>query len=502
MPRPVALLLVSFAALLSVPLARAADAADPSENRPPNVVIVFCDDMGYGDAGFTGATDIATPHLDALAEGGMVFTDFYAAQAVCSASRAALLTGCYPNRVGILGALGPQAKHGLNPEELTIADLCKRRDYATAIYGKWHLGDEPGLLPTDNGFDEWFGLPYSNDMWPLHPRYAHFPDARADRKRGYPPLPLYETPLEGENAGVPQVKIAAVDKPDQAMLTTWNAEHAVDFIDRNADRPFFLYVPHSMPHVPIFVSDKFAGKSGRGLYGDVIMEIDWSVGQIVQALEKHGLRENTLIVFTSDNGPWLSYGTHGGDAGGFREGKGTSWEGGQREPTLFNMPGTIPAGQVCSAPCGTIDLLPTVAELIGEDLRAALGDDRVIDGKSILPLLKGETNESPHEALLFYYGRELQAIRSGDWKLRFPHSYRSLLSGGGRHGTPADYVQERTDGGLYNLKQNPQETRDVSGKNPEVVARLEALADAARQSLGDSLTKTEGAETRPPGRVK
>ncbi|QDT15312.1 sulfatase family protein [Alienimonas californiensis] len=502
MPRPAVFVALLFAACLSVPPARAAEEAGSSESRPPNVVIVFCDDMGYGDAGFSGATDIATPHLDALAKGGMVFTDFYAAQAVCSASRAALLTGCYPNRLGISGAFGPNSNVGLNPDELTIAELCKQQDYATAIYGKWHLGDHPSLLPTEQGFDEWFGLPYSNDMWPLHPAYAKFGKAQADRKQGFPPLPLYETPLEGENAGVPQVKIAAVDKPDQALLTTWNAEHAVDFIDRNADKPFFLYVPHSMPHVPIFVSDKFAGKSGRGLYGDVIMEIDWSVGQIVAALEKHGLRENTLIVFTSDNGPWLSYGTHSGDAGPFREGKGTTWEGGQREPTLFNMPGTIPAGTVCEAPCGAIDLLPTVADLIGEDLRAALGDDRVIDGESILPLLKGETKESPHEALLFYWGRELQAIRSGDWKLHFPHEYRSLLSAGGRHGTPSEYVQERTDGGLYNLRRNKAETKDVAKDHPDVVARLEKLADAARQSLGDSRTKAQGNEVRPIGRVK
>ena len=502
MTRPAAPLVPFVALLLAAPaVVRAADPAEPAE-RPPNVVAVFCDDMGYGDAGFSGATDIATPHLDALAKGGMTFTNFYAAQAVCSASRAALLTGCYPNRVGVSGAFGPEAKVGLHPDEVTIADFLKSHGYATGIFGKWHLGDEPGLFPTDQGFDEWFGLPYSNDMWPLHPRNAHIDWARADRSLGFPPLPLYETPLEGERAGVPRVKIAAVDKPDQALLTTWYAERAVDFIDRHADEPFFLYVPHSMPHVPIFVSDKFAGKSDRGLYGDVIMEIDWSVGQIVAALEERGLRENTLVVFTSDNGPWLSYGTHAGDSGPFREGKGTTWEGGQREPTLFNLPGTIPAGTVCDAPCGAIDLLPTVAALIGEDLRAALGDDRVIDGESILPLLKGETKESPHEALLFYWGRELQAIRSGDWKLHFPHEYRSLLSGGGRHGSFKPYVEEFTDGGLYNLRRNPSETKNVAADHPEVVARLEQLADEARQSLGDSRTGAKGDEVRPIGRVK
>ena len=486
MPRPAAPPLAALLLLFS-PAAGAEDG-----DRPPNVVIVFADDMGYGDAGFAGADDIPTPHLDALAAGGMTFTDFYAAQAVCSASRAALLTGCYPNRVGIAGALGPTSEIGLSPDELTLAELCKKRGYATAIYGKWHLGNSDGFWPTDHGFDDWFGLPYSNDMWPLHPKYADFKTARADRKRGYPPLPLYET-VDGK----PAVKIAAVDRPDQAMLTTRYAEKAVGFIDDHADEPFFLYVPHSMPHVPIFVSEKHAGKSGRGLYGDVIMEIDWSVGEIVAALDRHGLRENTLVVFTSDNGPWLAYGTHAGDAGPFREGKGTTWEGGQREPTLFNMPGTIAAGSVCEAPCMNIDLLPTVAALLGE----SLPDDRVIDGKSLLPLLRGETDESPHEALFFYWGRELQAVRSGDWKLHFPHGYRSLLSGGGRGGTPADYVQERTDGGLYDLRRNPSETRDVAGAHPDVVARLETLADAARASLGDSRTGAKGSEVRPPGRL-
>ena len=422
----------------------------------------------------------------------MKFTHFYAAQAVCSASRAALLTGCYPNRVGISGALGPGSPIGLNPDELTLAELYKRRDYATAIYGKWHLGDSAGFWPTDHGFDDWFGLPYSNDMWPLHPKYADFKTARADRKRDYPPLPLYET-----KNGEPAVKIAAVDRPDQALLTTWYTERAVEFIEREKGGPFFLYVPHSMPHVPIYVSEKFAGKSDRGLYGDVIMEIDWSVGQIVKALEENGLRENTLVVFTSDNGPWLSYGEHAGDCLPFREGKGTTWEGGQREPTIFNWPGEIEAGATCEAPCGAIDLLPTVADLLDEELP----DDRVIDGESLLPLLTGETDRSPHEALYFYWERELQAVRSGDFKLHFPHDYRSLLSSGGRGGSPAPYVNQRTERALFNLAKNPSETRDVAADHPDVVAKLEALAEAARASLGDSRTGAKGNAVRPPGRV-
>ena len=471
------------------PVPAAADEVGPA---PPNVVVIFCDDLGYRDLACFGSPDIATPNLDALAAGGMKFTHFYAAQAVCSASRAALLTGCYPNRVGISGALGPNSKIGLNPDELTIAELYKRNNYATAIYGKWHLGDAPEFLPTNHGFDDWFGLPYSNDMWPLHPKYTDFKTARADRKRSYPPLPLYET-VDGE----PRVKIEAVDRPDQAMLTTWYTQRAVEFIEKQQDGPFFLYVPHSMPHVPIYVSEKFAGKSEQGLYGDVIMEIDWSVGEIVKALDDRGLRENTLVVFTSDNGPWLSYGTHAGDCLPFREGKGTTWEGGQREPTIFNWPGTVGAGSTCAAPCGAIDLLPTVADLLGE----GLPKDRPIDGKSLLPLLTGETEESPHEALYFYWGRELQAVRSGDFKLHFPHEYRSLLSKGGRDGSPAPYVQQRTEGALYNLAKNPSETRDVSADRPEVVASLTALAETARRSLGDSRTGARGDAVRPPGRV-
>ena len=493
MTRPAAVFAPALLAalFLSPPAwAEPGDDAGP-EDRPPNVVVVFTDDQGYADVGCFGADDIATPHLDALAAGGMRFTNFYAAQAVCSASRAALLTGCYPNRVGISGALGPNSDIGLNPDELTLAELCKRRGYATAIFGKWHLGHLDPFLPTKHGFDEWFGLPYSNDMWPLHPAYVDLPDTVANRKRGYPPLPLYHTV-----GGTPEVKIEAVGPEDQAQLTTWYTEKAVDFIDRHADEPFFLYVPHSMPHVPLYVSEKFAGESERGLYGDVIMEIDWSVGQITAKLEERGLRENTLIVFTSDNGPWLSYGTHAGDCAPLREGKGTTWEGGQREPTIMNWPGTIPAGKVCDAPCGAIDLLPTVAALLGE----AVPGDRVIDGRSILPLMTGESTESPHEALLFYWGGELQAVRSGDWKLRFPHRYRSLLSKGGRHGKPAAYVTERTDGGLYNLKRNPSETKNVAADHPDVVARLERLADAARASLGDTRTGAKGNAVRPVGR--
>ncbi len=470
-----------FAAMLFVAVfvahAMSAAANAQGEQSVPNIVIVFADDQGYGDLGVFGAEGFETPNIDQLAEGGMRFTDFYSAQAVCSASRAALLTGCYPNRIGIQGALGPGAKHGIHENEMTIADLVKQKGYATAIYGKWHLGHLPKFLPQNHGFDDYFGLPYSNDMWPKHPT----------NPTGYPPLPLID--------GMETIET----NPDQTQLTTWYTEHAVEFIDANKDGPFFLYVPHSMPHVPLFVSDKFAGKSQQGIYGDVIMEIDWSVGQIVDALKRNGVYENTLIIYTSDNGPWLSYGTHGGSAGPLREGKGTSWDGGQREPTVMHWPAKIPAGTVCSEPAMTIDILPTIASLIDADL-----PDHTIDGLDISPLLFGtEGAKSPHEALYFYWGRHLQAVRSGNWKLHFPHDYRTLNGReGGTGGQPVRYDTGHTELALYNLAEDIGESKNVAEDHPETVERLQALAEQARKELGDSATQRRGSGVRPPGRVQ
>jgi arylsulfatase A-like enzyme len=326
---------LGLAVFLSGALPQALPAPSQVEH-PPNVILIFCDDLGYADVGCYGAKGYKTPNIDRLARQGMRFTDFYVAQAVCSASRAALLTGCYPNRIGIRGALGPQAKVGIHSNEVTIAELLKQRGYATAIYGKWHLGHLPPFLPTRHGFDDYFCLPYSNDMWPHHPTSG----------TNYPPLPL----IEGE-------KVVQF-MPDQTQLTTWYTERAVGFIERNKDRPFFLYVPHSMPHVPLFVSRKFVGKTKRGLYGDVIEEIDWSVGRILSALRQHRLEDNTLVIFTSDNGPWLSYGDHAGSAGHLREGKGTTFDGGARVPFIAKWPGRIPARSVCREPAMTIDILP------------------------------------------------------------------------------------------------------------------------------------------------
>jgi arylsulfatase A-like enzyme len=444
--------------------------------RPPNFVIILADDMGYADIGSFGATGYATPNLDRMAREGARLTDFYVAQAVCSASRAALLTGCYPNRVGIQGALDHRADYGISDNETTIAQMLKARGYATAIYGKWHLGHHPQFLPTRHGFDEYFGLPYSNDMWPNHPTAP---------KGYYPELPLIE------NDKVVQLM------PDQTQLTTWYTEHAVNFIERNKDRPFFLYLPHSMPHVPLFVSNKFKGKSKQGLYGDVIEEIDWSVGQVLDTLKRLGLDQQTLVIFTSDNGPWLSYGNHAGSANPLREGKATSFEGGVREPFVARWPDRIPAGAVNRAPAMTIDLLPTIAKLAS----AEVPKDRIIDGLDIWPMLSdGRETRSPHDALYFYWGKELHAVRSGKWKLHLPHPYQHLESAGG-DGAPGRYVRQSLELSLFDLEKDVGETRNVAGKYPDVVKQLMSFVERARADLGDALTNREGKNVREPGRL-
>ncbi len=465
-------------ALLSAAMPATSAAATP--DQLPNVVIVFTDDQGYQDVGCFGSPDIETPHLDRMAKEGMRFTDFYVSQAVCSASRASLMTGCYNNRIGILGALGPGSRQGIHEDELTLADLVKKRDYATAVYGKWHLGHHPEFLPLRHGFDDYFGIPYSNDMWPHHP-------TAGDR---FPKLPL----IEGE-----RIVNDEVTPDDQTMFTTWFTERAVEFIEKHKDRPFLVYVAHPMPHVPLFVSDKFAGKSDRGLYGDVIMEIDWSVGQILAALERLDLDENTLVIFMSDNGPWLSYGTHGGTALPLREGKGTMFDGGCRVPCIMRWPARIPAGRECGEVAATIDILPTLAEILGVELPA----ERIIDGKSILPLMEGKPDaKSPHEFYAMYYGQELQAIRSGKWKLHFPHSYRTLAGREGRDdGFPVPYAQARIGLELFDLDNDIGETTDVAAQHPEVVARLKQYAEQVRDDLGDSATNRKGKNLREPGRL-
>jgi arylsulfatase A-like enzyme len=476
--------------LLATHICSAQQPEPPSEDRPPNIVIFFIDDMGYADIGPFGATAYKTPHLDRMASEGRVFTDFHSATAVCSASRVALLTGCYPERVSILGALNPQAQHGIHSDEVTLAELCRSRGYATAIFGKWHLGHHRPFLPLQNGFDEYLGLPYSNDMWPNHPDLANLPPAAAERKRRFPPLPLFRNN---------EVVDADVDARDQAQLTRQYTEHALDFIERNKAKPFFLYVPHTMVHVPIFVSDEFLGKSGAGLYGDVVAEIDWSVGQILETLRRNELDRETLVVFASDNGPWLSYGNHGGSAGPLREGKSTMFEGGYRVPCVMRWPGKIPPGTRCDELATTLDLFPTIAHLIGATMPAG----HVIDGRDIWPLMNGEPDAvSPHEVFYCYYNRELRAIRDRRWKLFFPHRSNTLAGRpGGKDGRPARYEQHEVGRWLFDLKNDLGETTDVAAKNPSIVARLEQYAETARAALGDTLTDRVGSEVRPAGQL-
>ncbi len=450
-----------------------------SNSKRPNFVIIFTDDQGYADVGKYGAKDFTTPNLDKMADEGVRFTDFYVAASSCSPSRAALMTGCYPQRVGIPFVLFPERNGkpsrdtviGLNKNETTIAEVLKSRGYATACVGKWHLGHHKKFLPTHHGFDGYFGLPYSNDM-------------RPENSKSYPPLPL----IDGDEP----VEL----NPDQTYLTTRYTERAVDFIEKNKDKPFFLYLAHSMPHVPLYVSDKFKGKSEQGMYGDVIMEIDWSVGQVMDALKRNGIDDNTLVFFTCDNGPWIIYGNHAGSAGPLREAKGTSFDGGQRVPAICRWPGKIPAGSVCSEPVVSIDLLPTFAEFAG-----AKPVKNKIDGKDIRALLMGKPGaESPHEAIYFYRGWVLEGVRSGKWKLHLPHSYRTPEKIG-NDGKGGKYTQERIGLSLFNLEQDIGEQNDVSDQHPEVVERLLKLADKMRQDLGDKAENIRGTGKRKPGKI-
>lgn len=441
----------------------------------PNIVLFFADDLGYADLGCFGGQHRSTPNLDKLANSGIRLTSFYASQAVCSASRSSLLTGCYNVRIGILGALGPKAKTCLNPQETTVAEMLKTAGYSTAIFGKWHLGDRGDGLPLNHGFDRFQGLPYSNDMWPLHPTSKNFP-----------PLPMFSNN---------DVVNANVKPEDQRQLTTEATKHAIEFIQQNKQQPFFLYMPYNMPHVPLFVSEQHENKTGHGLYADVVAEIDWSVGQILASIQAEGKSENTLVWFTSDNGPWLSYGNHAGSAGPLREGKGTTWEGGVREPSIVSWPGKIKPGIESDQVTATIDVLPTLAEIVGAKL-----PELKIDGASIWPILSSSPEaKSPHDAYFYYWNKELQAVRSGPWKLHFPHSYRSLKNQPGADGLPGDYIEKQCGLELYNLESDIGESTNVASANSAIVERLQSVAEAMRQRLGDSLTSVTGSEIRPAG---
>lgn len=449
------------------------------ERAKPNIIIIFTDDQGYNDLGCFGSPDILTPHIDELATSGTIFRNFYTAQPVCTASRVSLLTGCYPNRLGLHGALGPDSQVGINPNETTLAEMLKSSGYATGIFGKWHLGSGRKFNPLNHGFDEFYGIPYSNDMWPNHPWQGSV--------FNFPPLPLFDN-------------FDIIDTlTDQTLLTSQITERAVQFIQEHKEEPFFLYVPHPQPHVPLFVSEKFKGKSDRGIYGDVIMEIDWSVGQINQALKDNKLDDNTWIIFTSDNGPWLSYGTHAGSSHPLREGKGTNWDGGTKVPCVMKFPGYMEEGQTISTPVMTIDLFPTIAHLIGAEL-----PERKIDGLDVWPLLTGQTETNPHDAYYFYYHQnELQAVRSGDFKLVLPHKYRTLHGRIGRDdGMPIDYEHETIlEAELYHVSDDPGELYNVSGQYADEFARLMHLANEMKMELGDSRSGIEGRANRSPGRL-
>ncbi len=481
------LVVVSFA-FGAAPFAAAADSAVPrsgSREPLPNIVVIFIDDMGYADIGPFGGNPKLTPNLNRMAREGRRFTNFYVSQAVCSASRASLLTGCYNVRVGILGALGPASRIGINSNEMTLAEVCRQKGYATACFGKWHLGHHPEFLPQQHGFDEYFGLPYSNDMWPFHPEVLNLP--MDERLKQWPHLPL----ISGS-----EVIDEEVTADEQTQLTTQYTEHATSFIDRHADRPFFLYVPHTMVHVPLFVSDKYKDATGEGLFADVVKEVDWSVGQILEAINRNRLDEKTLVIFTSDNGPWLSYGNHAGSAKPLREGKGTMFDGGCRVPCLMRWPGQIPADSECTEPAMTIDVLPTVADLIGAKL-----PDHPIDGKSIWPLMNATPGaKSPQEAYYFYWGSELQAVRKGKWKLHFPHDYRTLSGRpGGKDGMPARYDTAKIELSLFDLEADLGESNNVLDQHPNVVADLKQLAEKARADLGDK--DRRGTGIRPAGKI-
>jgi len=448
---------------LLVPVFATAAESDAA-TRPPNFVVIFCDDLGYGDIGCFGSEKHRTPNLDRMADEGLRMTSFYSTCGVCTPSRSSLMTGCYPRRVNMHQSarnewvLFPVARRGLNPTEVTIAEVLKAKGYATACVGKWHLGDQPVFLPTRQGFDHYYGIPYSNDM--------------GSRQRSQnPPLPL-----------VRNEKV--IEAPaDQNTLTKRYTEEAVKFITANRGRPFFLYLPHTMPHNPVHSSERFQGKSANGGYGDCVEEIDWSTGKILAALRELKIDEQTLVIFTSDNGAASRWGGSNAPLSGF---KGSTMEGGMREPCVVRWPGKISAGTKCDEVASTIDLLPTFAALAG-----AQPSDRIIDGRDIRPLLLGTTGaKSPHEAFYYYFRDQLQCVRSGKWKLHLPRVVRP------RGGQPARTVPAR----LFDLDADIAEQDDVAAEHPEVVQRLTSLADKARADLGDGARA--GANQREAGEVE
>jgi len=425
----------------------------------PNIILINCDDLGYGDIGCYGSTVNATPHLDRMSAEGRRFTDFYMASPVCSPSRGAMLTGCYPRRIGFgsfdgCAVLFPGQAVGLNPSERTIATILREQGYATQIVGKWHCGDQPAFLPTRHGFEHYFGLPYSNDMG----RQA------GNRRRVDPPLPL----LRDEEV--------IQEQPDQAALTERYVEECVRFLRARQEQPFFLYLAHMHVHLPLYAAERFMKQSRNGRYGACVEAVDWATGVLVREASRLGLDRNTLMVFTSDNG---SRGDNGGSNAPLRGNKTTTWEGGQRLPCIVRWPGRIPAGSVCREVATSLDFLPTFAYLGGAEPPA----DRIIDGKDIRPLLFGQPGAtSPHEAFFFYWMDQIEAVRAGRWKLHIRKRDRVVCE-------------------LYDLQSDLGETTNVAEVRGDVVARLNGLIARCREDLGDSAVGRPGANCRPIGRV-
>jgi arylsulfatase len=447
--------------------------ASGAENRRPNIILIMTDDQGWGDIGTQGP-GCKTPHLDRMAKEGLRLTSFYATQAVCTSSRAALLTGCYPNRIGLGGrALFPGEKLGLNPDEDTLPELLREAGYRTGMSGKWHLGDRKPFLPPDHGFDESLVLPYSNDMWPF--RYKS-----GQTKSNHPPLPWIE---DGKPAGF----VDGWEAMDG--VTARQFDWAENFVRKHAakEKPFFLYIAPNMPHTPLGASAEFKGK-GPTPYAEVIAEIDHRVGKLLALLAEKGADADTLLIFTSDNGPWLNFGDHAGSAGHFREGKGTTWEGGVRVPFIARWPRGIPSNRVSPALAGNLDLLPTLVDLAGARAPAS-----PIDGQSFAPLLAGKSDQA-RTSFLYFYGDTLEAVRRGNWKLHLEHTSRTYEGQEkGKDGAPGPTKNMKVPLALYNLDTDPGERKDVAAQHPKLVEELRALAAEGRRNL------TEG--KRPIGRL-
>ncbi|HEY4209102.1 MAG TPA: sulfatase [Puia sp.] len=450
----------------------------------PNVIIILMDDMGYGDTEPYGMTGIPTPHFNLLAAQGMRFTHYNAGQPICTASRAALLTGCYPNRIGMYGAILPQSKIALSQHEQTLAQLLKSVGYRTAMLGKWHLGNKPPYWPIHYGFDSFYGLPYSHDIWPRDFEGNRITDPKNGRYN-WPEL----TMIEGDKV-VDTIKTHAQEEQFTTEFTT----RAVSFIKANRNHPFFLYLAHPMPHVPLAVSGKFKGRSELGLFGDVIMELDWSLGEIMKTLDATGLAKNTFLIVASDNGPWLNFGNRAGSSGGFREGKATTFEGGTRVPLIIRWPGKIPAGEVNSHLMTNMDLLPTIAAAAGAPL-----PQNKIDGLNFLPSLTSANAHSPRDVFYYYYRKnELQAVRYKHWKLVLPHmtsDYTGYVHG--KDGKGGKIMHIDVPLALYDLAHDPGEAYDVQQLYPDKVQELQKIAEQAREDLGDDLTGREGKNRRP-----